>query len=267
MPGRLRWTLGLLAAASIMGTACGSSGGETANTTDATAAPRTSTTVPEAVRPIVDIDGSQLPPLPETQSYVLWFESGRFSTSMGELAAGEVTTFDALDMPEIGTMFVTIETEAPTIDSTPSTAVVMAGELVDQQARLTSANERALGTDFSDASGGYILATPTSASEDDERSGIWWTDIPRAQSLFLPEPPAGWVYEGWVVIDGTPLSTGTFSDPFASDAAAPFSGPEEAPPLVGEDFIVNPPDGLTFPVDLRGSEAFITLEPATVIYP
>lgn len=118
------------------------------------------------------------------------------------------------------------------------------------------------GVDLSTASGEYILATPTDGDGNNERSGIWWTLVPRAQSLFLPPLPDDWVYEGWLLVDGTPLTTGTFRDPFTRDFADPYSGPQPAPPLVGEDLIVNAPEGLTFPVDLRGQQLTITIEPA-----
>ena len=34
------------------------------------------------------------------------------------------------------------------------------------------------------------------------------------------------------------------------------------PPFPGEDFIVNAPDGLTFPTDLRGETIVVSIEPA-----
>ena len=62
-------------------------------------------------------------------------------------------------------------------------------------------------------------------------------------------------------IDGVEIAGGKFTDPFNSDDAALYSGPEDAPPLVGEDFLLNAPEGLTFPIDLRGTETFISVEP------
>ena len=43
------------------------------------------------------------------------------------------------------------------------------------------------------------------------------------------ELPAGWTYEGWTVIDGTPVTTGTFLAVDQSDNAAPFSGTVRTP--------------------------------------
>ena len=60
----------------------------------------------------------------------------------------------------------------------------------------------ALGVDFSTATGSYILATPSTASDTgDNDQGIWWL-VPgttKTASLDLPTLPAGWMYEGWVV--------------------------------------------------------------------
>ncbi len=43
---------------------------------------------------------------------------------------------------------------------------------------------------------------------------------------------------------------------------APYSGPEDGPPFPGEDFLTNAPAGLTFPVDLSGGAAVISVEPS-----
>ena len=108
------------------------------------------------------------------------------------------------------------------------------------------------------------MATPTSSVDTDEASGIWFlnnsTGSPQV-GLDLPTLQAGWAYEGWAVIEGTPVSTGTFTSPSGADDAAPFSGDGAGPPYPGEDFVRNAPAGLTFPTDLRGGTAVISIEP------
>ena len=80
--------------------------------------------------------------------------------------------------------------------------------------------------------------------------------------LDLPTLPAGWVYEGWAVIDGVPVSTGRFIDPTMPDDFSGFSGTDPNPPFPGEDFIINAPDGLTFPTDLTdGGTIVLSIEP------
>ncbi len=58
-------------------------------------------------------------------------------------------------------------------------------------------------------------------------------------SLDLPELPAGWVYEGWVVGPDGPVTTGRFTalDMPDSDGAGPAAGPDGAPPFPGSDFV------------------------------
>ena len=79
--------------------------------------------------------------------------------------------------------------------------------------------------------------------------------------LMIPVLPSGWRYEGWTVINGTALTTGTFLFPNTADMAAPFSGPLPGPPFPGEDYVANAPAGFSFPTDLSGSTIVVTIEP------
>jgi hypothetical protein len=74
---------------------------------------------------------------------------------------------------------------------------------------------------------------------------------------------AGWIYEGWVVNTGTPLTSGRFSNAEGVDLFDGYSGTEPGPPFPGEDYLVNAPAGLTFPIDLSDGEslAVISVEP------
>jgi hypothetical protein len=48
----------------------------------------------------------------------------------------------------------------------------------------------------------------------------------------------------------------------AADDASPYSDVQQsAPPFPGEDFLLNAPDGLTFPVDLSDSTVVVSIEP------
>ena len=66
----------------------------------------------------------------------------------------------------------------------------------------------------------------------------------------LYDLPAGWKYEGWAVINGIPVSTGTFTNISDFDEADPYSSTMPGPPFPGEDFLINAPAGLTFPTDI-----------------
>jgi hypothetical protein len=116
----------------------------------------------------------------------------------------------------------------------------------------------ALGTDFSTAMGSYILNAPSAGGASPYYNGIWWLD-PNAgpgPTLVIPTLPDGWVYEGWVVGDSGPVSTGRFvsASGVDSDGPGPDAGPMAAPPFPGQDF-VDPA------VDLRGHVAVISVEP------
>jgi len=120
--------------------------------------------------------------------------------------------------------------------------------------------------DFSNASGAFFLRTPTDESgtnNGNDQYGVWFgtPGMPPTPNFVLPALPAGWAYEGWVVGDSGPLSTGTFTAFNSADASAPFSGPAGGPPVPGEDFFENAPAGETFPLDVRGRTIVISVEP------
>jgi hypothetical protein len=168
------------------------------------------------------------------------------------------------DLSGATAIVLTIEPDGDT-DDIPAVTHVLAGDVSGGAASLSAGHSAALGNDFSAAGGSYILATPTDGADNNELSGVWFLDLSSgmpAQGLDLPELPAGWVYEGWAVIDGTPVTTGTFTAAGAGDNNAPYSGiTASAPPFPGEDFVMNAPSGLTFPTDLSGATAVISIEP------
>jgi hypothetical protein len=166
------------------------------------------------------------------------------------------------------TFILTIEPK-PDPNPEPSDVRYLAGDFQGNSASLSVNHSQALNTDFSTASAKYMLGTPTTARDDDtnETSGLWFIDISSGISalgpgLELPELPEGWVYEGWADVGGIPVSTGKFTDPKSSDQSGVHSGEITNPPFPGEDFLVNPPAGLTFPLDLSGQRALVSIEPA-----
>lgn len=154
-------------------------------------------------------------------------------------------------------------------DPAPSAVHILAGNFEGNSGSATVGHTAALGTGFSSVSGKYILATPTDGGTmDNEESGVWFLDNSSSSpmtSLNLPTLPAGWKYEGWIVIDGTPVSTGTFTDASAADdnaATSPYKGSvSNGPPFPGEDYLMNAPSGLNFPTDLREQTVVISVEP------
>ncbi len=163
------------------------------------------------------------------------------------------------------TAFILTIEPSPDNDASPSAVHLMAGNFSGSSANLTVDHGAAIGTNFSNASGKYILATPTDGNTTtNEKSGVWWLDPANGpgRGLELPELAKGWQYEGWAVINDIPVSTGKFSSVTSADASSVYSGSEaDGPPFPGEDFLVNAPAGLTFPLDLSGAKIVISVEP------
>ena len=177
------------------------------------------------------------------------------------IANGEFDT--GMDLTDATNIVISIEPDGDT-DEIPSGTKFMAGEVSGHMADLDVSATQALGNDFMGAMGKYILATPTTTDTMDELSGVWFLDLSGgspAVGLTLPTLPSGWKYEGWAVIDGTPVTSGTFTMVDVADDAAPYSGAGAGPPFPGEDFVMNAPTGMTFPTDLSGGTMVISIEP------
>ncbi|HZG00483.1 MAG TPA: hypothetical protein VEY71_05745 [Chitinophagales bacterium] len=189
--------------------------------------------------------------------------TGKFNITPSGQMAPHVFNVNSSDL-EDATMFVLTIEPQPDVSPAPSGIKILAGTFSGSNATLTVGDPNAIGHDFTGAAGKYLLATPTTATMADEKSGIWYIDntsgSPMA-GLMLPTLPAGWIYEGWTVIDGVVLTSGKFMSPMMADMAAPYSGPLPGPPFPGEDYVMNAPAGLMFPTDLSGDKAVITIEP------
>ncbi|AUC75906.1 anti-sigma factor [Olleya sp. Bg11-27] len=155
----------------------------------------------------------------------------------------------------------------PTVDPDPAPAEtkVLAGDFSGTSASVNSN----LVADFSTVAGTFILATPTDMDDTNEESGVWFLDNASGTAvtgLNLPELSDGWKYEGWAVINGTPISTGTFTDASMADdnaATSSFKGDAgNGPGYPGEDYLQNAPAGFTFPTDLRGTTIVVSVEPS-----
>ncbi len=186
--------------------------------------------------------------------------NGNLVTLTGSTIENGAFTVDA-DLSSATTFVLSIEPSGDT-DDIPAETHHLSGEISNGRSTLSFAHSASLGNDYRDAAGSYILATPSDDDDSNENSGIWFLD-PSGPSatLTLPTLPAGWRYEGWAVSGGTPISTGTFTSVTGADAFAGFSGSNPTPPFPGEDFLLNAPSGLSFPIDLAGGIAVISIEP------
>ena len=218
--------------------------------------------------PVLKLNLTGLEDLGKTAVYEGWLlvngapvSSGRFSVDgAGKLSQTDfpITTAQA----DAATAFVlTIEPAAGDVPA-PTDTHLLAGDFnANKTAATVSINHpAALGTNFSSALGKFFLATPTTGTETDDAQGIWFMEVVNGVAragLTLPALPAkGWVYEGWVVVGGKPISTGRFKTAAGadSDGAGPAAGPLAAPPFPGQDFI-------TPPLNLPGGMAVVSVEP------
>ena len=226
---------------------------------------------PEDPKSNLELDIENLAPLGADEQYEGWIIVDGSPVSTGTFtvdASGNLseTSFEVSDDDlSAATDFVLSIEPVPDNDPAPSDIKLLGGSFSGSMASVSVAHGAALGDDLSSGAGKYILATPTTTTTDDEMSGIWFLSLESGSpmaGLNLPTLPANWVYEGWVVIDGMPVTTGRFSDETMADYAAPYSGSDASgPPFPGEDFVMNAPAGLMFPTDLSGGKAVISIEP------
>lgn len=148
-------------------------------------------------------------------------------------------------------------------DPAPADTKLLVGDFVGNTA---SVNTDIVG-DFSSAAGAFFLRTPTDetgTNNGNDENGVWFgtPGMPPTPNFVLPTLPAGWAYEGWVVGDNGPITTGTFNAFNTADVFDDFSETSQAgPPVPGEDFFLNAPAGETFPLDVRGRTVVISVEP------
>jgi len=224
------------------------------------------------------LDPSGVEPLANGYHFEGWAIIGGSPVSTGKFNIGVDGDLVALDgkiksggvfhsVPGLETatdVVITIEPAGDT-DDVPTATHYLAGSLSNGNAALSIGHAAALGTDFSSASGVYILATPTDGAENNENSGIWFLDLASGSpevGLDLPTLREGWLYEGWAVIDGVPVSSGRFTKADEVDFDDPSSGTEGGPPFPGEDYLHDAPATLSFPTDLSGGTAVISVEPS-----
>jgi hypothetical protein len=146
----------------------------------------------------------------------------------------------------------------------PAPTKILSGDFSGNLAALTSG----IIGDFSNASGQFFLRSPTDETgmnNGNDENGVWFgtPGAPPTANFVLPTLPRGFVYEGWVVGENGPISTGTFSDFSARDSSNGFSGTQnnQGPPVPGEDFFLNALNGEIFPLDIRGRNVVISVEP------
>ena len=189
--------------------------------------------------------------------------TGTFSVNAGGTLSATSFDVDKNTLANATDFVVTIE-PFPDANPAPTATHILSGSFSGGTANISVGDAKSLGNNFTSAAGKYVLATPSNGMPSNEKSGIWFIDLAGgspAVGLTLPTLPAGWKYEGWAVIGTTPVTTGKFTTVTGADNAAPYYSGTMVPLFPGEDFLINAPAGLTFPTDLSGGKAVITIEP------
>lgn len=148
----------------------------------------------------------------------------------------------------------------------PSADRILAAAVSGNTGLLSIGHEEVLDFDFAQASGTFLLNTPTDPDNALKTSGIWFIDLDTTgtpvKGLNMPGLPTGWTYEGWVEINGQTLSTGQFKNIQGFDLSNRYSDNKtKGYAFPGEDFLKGAPAGLTFPLDLSGGVVYISLYP------
>lgn len=192
--------------------------------------------------------------------------TGTFTVDAAGAPSKTVFPVETVALAAATKFILTIE-PVPDLDPTPSDQKLIAGDFSGTSADVSTGVAPAVG-DFSASTGSFFLRTPTDetggVNNGNDENGVWFgiPGAPPTPDFTLPTLPDGWVYEGWVVTDSGPISTGTFTAFDSMDGFNGFSGVNPGPPVPGEDFFNNAPSGVTFPLDVRNRTVVISIEPS-----
>jgi len=165
--------------------------------------------------------------------------TGIFSVSADGSLSETSFSVPASDL-ESATAFVLSIEPSPDPDPAPADTKLLMGTFSGNSASVTTG----IVGDFSDSAGEFFLRTPTDetgTNNGNDENGVWFgtPGMPPTPNFVLPDLSPGWVYEGWVIGESGPLSTGTFSAFDMADDSAPFSGTAQSgPPVPGEDCLL-----------------------------
>jgi hypothetical protein len=219
----------------------------------------------------LELNITGLPQLADTLTYVAWFDNDDrppvFIKQLSPNAQGDVffkeeQKLGFLDSAQIFLVTVERKSQLTAANFTASSRIVLSGRFVNGLCNLTLGESF---TNFSQTSAKYTLYTPTDGDPaSNPFGGIWFVDSVDANNtvagLNIPVLSAGWIYEGWIEVNGNKLSTGRFRNPKLADLFNGYSATTASLPFPGEDFINNAPSGFTFPLNLRGAKSYISLE-------
>lgn len=217
----------------------------------------------------IEVNITGLPALPDSMTYVGWLVSDDYDpvkifvqdASDGSLHYKADQKFQSFVQAQQFVLTTEEKVKAGDSTLTPSTRKILGGRFTNAASTLKIGSSDIT---FNNLKAVYNLSTPTDGPETNELSGIWFADslsTSPALGLDLPTLYSGWIYEGWIEINDQYVSTGRFTSPKARDLYAAhsdtlFSGYN----FPGEDFLVDAPTGLIFPLNLANSKVIVSIE-------
>jgi hypothetical protein len=101
--------------------------------------------------------------------------TGTFTVDGSGMLSQTVFNVNLNDLINASAFVLTIEPNPDPIPA-PSDVHILGGNFMDYDAPLTMGHPAAIGDDFLNIEGNYILATPTNGMNTNELSGIWFLD-------------------------------------------------------------------------------------------
>ena len=215
-----------------------------------------------------------LPTIPDSLTFVGWFERFDQDKNVEYLVKAFVQDANSTgainyksekslkSLQEAQQFWLTTERKSVANDSglVPSSRKILVGSFSSASTSLFISEQQ---ESFDTAKAVFTLVTPTDGLSTNELNGIWFVDSVSTSpvaGLRLPALYGGWIYEGWVEVNGQYLSTGRFSDPSSKDLFSAYGGGSAGYNFPGEDFLLNAPAGFTFPLDLSNAKIAISIE-------
>jgi len=170
--------------------------------------------------------------------------------------------FDALslkDIPMTGSeLIITLEQGESSVEKR-SGRIVLSGTFKTTEAELNSPFSKLSVEQFA------MLASPTKKTVK-STDGIWFAkDVNTVTpGLSLPVLSEGMIYAGWVATDKSGMYLlGAFSDPKKADGQSIYNGTKAGWNVPGEDFVVNAPKNVKFPLFLNDGKTnlIVSVEP------
>jgi len=222
----------------------------------------------------VRVQMSSLAPLDQSTegTYILWGLGERNQTTRlseffvdpttGNVVDGDGTpvdtfTADDLALRTLQGILVTIEVNPDS--ETPSGMQIISGTFIDRVAQLTVP----ISSGITSASGSLRVFSPTDGPDTNENSGLWMVDAAGEPSLNMPDTSAALQFETFIEIGGQNLNLGRFDLVNRRDDFCRFCADFEQfpqPERPGDDLLLNPTEGLLFPIDISGATVRISLE-------